>query len=372
MSTNKLSHSAATRFHDCAKSWELHYKQRIRPATKSSALLFGIALDVAFESYLRTKNRDEAWATLQSQWQKQEINGEVVQLFDSVDVVYSNSDYDKDLITVEGARLLTDYFTLNYNIPNWKEEYASIFKQKDMIGYNYLSKDRKKQFNAVNWVSMLEKGRLMLNKAFTILDQNLIELLDTQVKVSLKNADGDEIKGIADFVARWRGYDHPIVFDLKTSSIEYEADSVLKSPQLSLYVHDLSDKYNTRLAGYIVLRKRPLKNRVKICKVCGHDGTGKTHKTCPNEIEGKRCGGEWDEVLTLDIDYQIIINEVPQRTEDIVLENMDMVNESIKSGIFLRNFSACDKPWGPCAYKKYCFEGKQDGLIQLEKKNENE
>ncbi len=90
---------------------------------------------------------------------------------------------------------------------------------------------------------------------------NITEVLATQVKVELTNEDGDSIIGFADAVVKWKDYPHPIIVDIKTSSIDYEHDSVLTSPQLTLYVHDLSAKFdNTRSAGYIVLHKKIKEN----------------------------------------------------------------------------------------------------------------
>ena len=354
---NRLSHSQASKFNDCAKAWEFHYRQKLRPMYTSSALLFGGCLDKAVEVFLKTNDSGQAFDALKVQWEVQEINGKPENLFDSALIVYSNSDFDKDL--------LIDTEILDERYPHWRDEFPSIVKQKDVIGFKFLKKEQKQLLNAVNWVSMYQKGKLMLGKAIELITANVTKMHDTQVKVSLANDQGDEIVGYADMVVDWKGYDEPVVMDLKTSSIDYQPTSVLTSPQLSLYVHDLSDKFKTRSAGYLVLKKRLLKNKTKVCSVCGHDGSGKTHRTCPNEIDGKRCGGEWTETIKFDVDHQVIINKIPERTEEIVIENMDLVNESIKTGIFPRNFSACSKPWGLCQYADYCFHNKKDGLVEV-------
>ena len=89
-----------------------------------------------------------------------------------------------------------------------------------------------------------------------LIDANVEEVLGTQVPINLENEKGDSIVGFADFVVKWKGYDKPIVFDLKTSSIDYAENAVKVSPQLALYVHDLKDKFHTRTAGFLVLKKR--------------------------------------------------------------------------------------------------------------------
>lgn len=359
----RLSHSQASKFQDCSQAWDYHYKKRYRPTTKSSALFFGNVLDSAVEEYLNTKDKDKAIEVLNKEWSEGDINGNVMKLYDCTSIVYSNADYDADLLSKEDIATLTEEYG-----DDVLDQVKAVYKQKSAIGFDYLKKSSKVLLNKANWFSMLRKGLLMLDRAVELIDENVEEVLATQVKVNLENGEGDSIVGYADFVVKWKGYDKPIVFDLKTSSIEYAHDSAKNSAQLSLYLHDLRDTYDTNTVGYMVLHKRVKKKRVKVCSVCGHDGTGARHKTCSAEVEGVRCNGAWDETLSFSIREQIIIDEPSPVVEKMIMNNMDAVTKSIKSEIITRNLMACEKPWGKCPYYSLCYKDtpvEEAGLIKI-------
>lgn len=191
------------------------------------------------------------------------------------------------------------------------------------------------------------------------------KVLALEKEIKLENDSGDIITGFADLVCEWED-GSTIVFDFKTSTKNYEDTSVLTSPQLSLYVFSLSEEYKTRKAGYIVFNKKVIKNKTKICKNCGFNGTGGRHQTCPETIAGDRCGGPWLEKIKPEIFTQIIIDEIPQQTENIVIENIEHINTQIKNGIFIRNLGSCRKPWGLCPYFSKCFYNSDEGLIKVE------
>lgn len=357
MTNLRLSHSQVNKYQDCAKAWDYYYKQKIRTKTKSSALLFGNILDESVEVYLKTKDKEKAKEKLIENWTTQKVGSKEEKLYTCTKIVYSNSDYDEELITDEQLIVLKKEYG-----DDVLDQVKSIYKQKDIIGYDLLPKKRKLLLNKANWFSMLSKGLLMFDKVVSIIDDNVTEVLGTQVEVNLSNGSGDSVIGFADFVVKWKGYDRPIIFDLKTSSILYDQDSAKYSPQLTLYVHDLKDKFNTTLCGYLVLNKRVKKNRVKVCSKCSYDGSEGRHKTCPNVIDENRCNGEWNIDLKFDINYQVIIDEVSTHVENIVLDNIDTVNNSIKYNIFPRNLGSCKKPWGLCDYYHLCWNNSEKGL----------
>jgi hypothetical protein len=167
--------------------------------------------------------------------------------------------------------------------------------------------------------------------------------------------------GFADFVGRYRGCEHEVVLDFKTSSIEYEDDSVIVSPQLTPYAHALGLKH----AGYVVFSKRITKNRVKICSKCGFDGSGNRMSTCNNEINDKRCKGDWVETISPEAEVKVIISEIPSQTDKIVLENADIINEAINKGIFIRNLGSCKGNFGLCPYYAKCFRDDDKDLEKV-------
>jgi hypothetical protein len=185
------------------------------------------------------------------------------------------------------------------------------------------------------------------------------KVISAQHKIDLSNGE-DTLIGFADMVCLWEEEQEAIVFDYKTSSIEYAEDSVKISSQLTLYAHALGLKR----AGYLVFRKGILKNRVKICGLCGNDGSGSRHKTCAVSVSGVRCNGEWLETIKPEVDIQIIVDNIPEQTDNIVLSNVEEINKAIKAGIFIRNFDSCKKPWGNCAYMDLCFKNSKEGLEQ--------
>ena len=366
MKTVRLSHSQANKYSDCQQSWYYHYVKRLRKRTTTSALLFGGLIDKAVEKYLETGNKDEALYVLKEQWKRQEINGVLRELFSCPDLVYSNTDFDKDLLQEEDWKELKELHG-----EDCYKEYLNVKKQKDIIGFDLLKREKKILFNNFNWLSMLRKGNLMFEKVLEVLDEEVEEVLSTQEKIELENEEGDGIIGYADFVVRLKGYDKPVILDLKTSSIDYQEDSVKTSQQLALYLTALSEQYeDTRYAGYLVLHKRIKKNKKKICSECGHDGTGARFKKCNNEIDGKRCNGEWNETITFEVKHQLIVDKISEHVTDMVMDNLMTITESIKTGKIVKNFQACMKPWGPCPYYSLCYEKKMDGLIELEEKKD--
>lgn len=366
----KLSHSAASRFQTCPKSYEFHYIQKLRPKLQHAALMFGTAVDRGITALLKRHAGEEEKQSPQDvfayTWRFQEVNGKDTYLPTCTEIVYSNTDYDEDLVLPEDWEKMKE----KHNVEDPLIEVRSIIARKDIVGYNGLPDESKKLFNNANWCALYRKGLLMLKAVETQILPNVLEVLDTQGYVSLENDEGDKVIGYADLICRYKGYDTPIVFDFKTSSRAYAADAVTMSPQLTLYVHSFAEKYNTRLAGFIVLNKHIQKNKTKICSACKHDGTGGRHKTCNAEINGKRCGAEWIETFDPEALVTVLIDTISPQVEDIVLENFDQINIMIKKGIFTRNFQSCDMGWGPCPYKALCFQGDSSGLCQSGSKKE--
>lgn len=360
-SRNRLSHSAASKFMDCPTAWKFHYKHKLRTPLQSSALLFGSAIDAAVTAMMKggDKTPEDVFAY---EWRFQEINGKGTYLPNATNIVYANSDYDGELLHVEDINTLKE----TYRVENPLSEVDQIYDEKDALSYAGLPEDRKKLLNHANWLCLYRKGMLMLKAVREEILPNVEEVLGSQVYVKLENQQGDSIIGYADLVVKWRGYDVPIILDFKTSTREYDKDSVLTSPQLTLYVHALNEQFKTRKAGFVIMYKTVMKNKTKHCLTCGHDGTGKQHKTCDNEASGTRCKGAWQITMNPKVRTQVIINDIPEQTENIVLDNMDYINQAITNGVFHRNFSSCIKPYGKCAYYNLCYQGKDDELITLE------
>lgn len=351
--SNKLSHSSVNRFSECPTSWKLHYVDRLRGTTQSAALLFGTAIDKAVELLVTSRDFKAALEKFNKLWEKQEINGVLTELEKNPDIVYATNDLDTELLDE------------TFNKRDYKELLYDVTEKKKVSGFDNLSTEDKIIYNQANWFVAKKRGELMLESVRDEVLPKLKKVHSTQEAIDLTNNEGDSVVGYIDMVAEFEGYDIPIVFDFKTSTKAYEEDSVKTSPQLALYVHAVSDKYKTRKAGFIVLSKQVQKNRKKICGICGNDGSGGRHKTCNADVDGQRCGGEWKETINPKAKIDVIIDDVPERLEEIVLDNMDNTNKMIKHNIYTRNLNNCIKPYGPCVYYNLCHKKSMKGLIKV-------
>jgi hypothetical protein len=363
----RLSHSQINKYSDCPKSYELHYKKKWRVKEQSAALLFGTAIDKACETYLHNRDVVEAHETFLTYWKQQDLNGKPTELHNCTEIVYSNNDLDLDLLYQSNYDLIIK----SYSIKDVLATIEDILQRKDKVGFKKLSENDKQIFNFINWLCMREKGRLMLIAAIKWIDDNIVELLGTQVKVDLENEDGDGILGYADLVARVKGKDKPVIIDFKTSGRAYEEDSVRTSTQLALYVFSLKHKYeNTNTAGYVVFQKNIRKNKEKTCSVCGYDGTGGRHKKCDNIVKGNRCNGEWIEKLNPSAVVQTVFDNIDEFFQKQVVENYNEVNRGIKAEVFPRNWKSCIQYNGvvTCPYYNYCHHDKIDDIITAETK----
>ena len=355
----RISYSQLRLYGECGKKYEYSYKIGLREKTKSGALLFGTAFDKAIEAVLKNKEIDEN-EVFDKIWTHQEINKKETYLPESLMVVYAASDFDYDLLQEDDVRLLKVKCQEFLGSEDWYEKYEECVQAKKQRAYKLFTEQQNKYLNICNWLSLRRKGHLMLKTNRLKVLPFITEIHDTQVKIELANADGDSLLGYADLVCTWND-GRKCIIDYKTSASEYEEDSVITSPQLSLYAYGLGIK----TAGYFVFKKGIIKNRIKICSICGFDGSGARHKTCSSEVDGRRCGGEWKETVRPEADVQILINDIPEKTMAVVMENVDMVNKAIKAEIFPRNFDSCRKPWGLCPYYDLCFKGDDSDLIKI-------
>ena len=378
--SNKLSHSSLTVYQSCPKKYYYHYKEKYRAKETSAALLWGSAIDAALNHLLLdlSKKRvdylgQEYIITLTNSWRKGFINKQQVDLQDNEDIVYAASDFDGELISYADlaathAKMGLGGVYEGVGVVRTPEDclelVEAIRKRKEAKGWSGLESVERKFYNYMHWLSMHAKGIILIKAYIEQIVPKIKKVLSGQKEINLVNEDGDAITGFIDAVLEWED-GRTVVFDHKTAAREYEWDAVLKSPQLALYVHAVESEFNTRNAGYIVLRKQIDKQKTKKCQVCGHDGTGSRAKTCDNKVDGKRCGGVWLEKVNPKGRIDVLINEIPKRTEEIVLDNFVDINAQIKTGIFPRNLSACSNPF-PCPFQKLCWQNKTEGLIKLE------
>jgi hypothetical protein len=374
---NRLSHSAVGKFQTCAKAYQFHYIDKIRSTVTHSALPFGSAVDAAVGALLedhKNGNVDELGQSYEGifikNWREGKIGNSVVSLFDNPDLVYAAADLDTKLFNdKDWLQILTAGQNVYLGLNAFKgvtseaitETYDMILSEKESKGWDNVPVNARKFYNYVNWLCLAKKGVLMLETYRKEVLPKIKKVLAIQKEIKIENDVGDSIIGFIDLVAEWED-GKVYIIDNKTAARDYEWDAVSKSTQLALYVHAVENEYATRNAGFIVLGKGIDKQSSKSCASCGFDMTGSRAKTCTNEDSGKRCGGSITEVVNPKATVQILLGEIPAKVDELVLENMMDVNAAIKTGIFPRNLSACQKPF-LCPYFSKCWHGSDKGLV---------
>lgn len=365
----RISHSAANKYVDCAQSYKLHYIDRYRERTTTSALAFGSAIDSGLNAMLSDKKADKLRPVdvyvkaFEDAWTTGDLNGKKTALQDSILIGYGASEWDEELLRPQDIDLIND---ASYKLlPDMPEkglravEQCAVFKKQK--AYRKFTENENKLLNIAHWFVLRAKGELMVRQYYKDILPKIKRVLEVQKSIGSTNDDGDKIVGFIDAIVEWETGDiFPL--DNKTSAQEYEEDSVRTSQQLALYCEFGGGDKPYEKGAFIVLRKNPLKTRVKICSLCGNDGSGARHKTCAAEVEGKRCNGAWTETLSMSIAIQVIIDKVPERMRDNVMDTFDQINKAIKAQIFPRNFNSCEKPWGRCPYFNLCHSGDDSGL----------
>lgn len=376
---NRLSHSAMNKFMQCGKMYEFHYIDRLREKTRSGALVFGNALDTPLDNYHLGKYkslkdpREKMYEDFDKEFEYSTVSGrEKEHIPTNENIVYSASDFDKDLLLEEDMEELIE-FSKELAFDGHPNSLVKFIKEeKSERGWMNLSSRQRQFYNYANWLCLRRKSRLMIDAYLEKIVPHIKEVLAIQKKTTIKNEEGDEVVGYIDLIVKWEenGETYTVLFDRKTSSIEYKIDSVIYSPQLTLYVGMEEEVYNSRIAGFIVFYKQIQKNKKKVCKSCKFEAEkGSRHKKCYNEIDNKRCNGEWNESIDPKCRVDVIIDEIPERAEEIVMNNFDEANEMIKERKFTRNLNACNNYYGgTCPYRNFCWNNDDNDLIKLSKK----
>lgn len=357
---NKLSHSSISRFRMCPENFRLHYLERIRPEATTGPLIFGAALDNAL-NILLTDPDGSAEQIFEQHFTTQKINGKDIHLPTSTQIVYHKSDYDADLITANDVKILEDY-AKESGLPGYTDHLSTI---KEVRKKKELTQLEQSYLNFTTWLCMYNKGMLMLKAYRDKVLPRINVVHEVQREFSLTNGSGDSIIGLVDLIADIDG-EGTVILDNKTAGRPYDRDSAKNSEQLGLYLHVLEEEYKTRKVGYIVLLKNVIKNKVKICTKCGHDGSSTSHSTCSNMIDNKRCHGEYNITMTPEIGVQIIIDEMNQDVEATVIAEADTVNTMISNKQFEKNTECCEKWFGSrCPFFDLCHNKSMKGLVKV-------
>lgn len=339
-----VSHSKITMYQTCPKKFEYHYIKKIKDPITHSALLFGSALDQTVNTILNDKKQDKLdtcknyQELFKNNWKQGIVNEQKVSVPRCVDIAYSESDVDYELIKTDIAK--------HKELLLKKRQHTQLRMDKNDVA----------DMNEVFWECLLVKGQLMIKTFIIEFLPTVKEILAVQRKVTINNTDGDAVEGYVDFVVDFG--EGPVICDLKTSSIKYDYHSASNSPQLTTYVNALKPEFKTNKTAFVVLYKQIVKNKIKVCEECFVSSTGRAMK-CDNIVEGSRCNGQW----TIDIDpaarMEVIHGFVSNSFEENVMENYSTILHAIREEIFPRNWGNCMAYNKLCPYFEACHKGKK-------------
>lgn len=358
MMSKNLSYSAINTFSVCGQKYYKHYVKGLRSKYFHAALAFGSAIDKSLNELLLTKDLDKATTVFNKEWNFQWVNKKYTDLTNSDILVYAETDFDDDLLLPEDKTKLGDKYLTHYK---------NILSAKKNQGWDNLAPSNKQFYNYANWLSLRRKGHIMLNSYDAKVLPRIKEVLSVQKENYLQNSSGDKIVQYLDLIVRWED-GRVLLGDNKTSAKEYEPDSASRSPQLISYYHGAKEEFKIDSVAFFVLKKGIYKNKVKVCKVCGNNGTGGRHDTCNRTVDGTRCHGEWEISISPECDIQIIINDVSPVAENLVLESFNDANEGIKKENWYKNLNACKQGTFFCQFYKSCWFGDNTELVDMSKK----
>ena len=348
----RISYSSSTCFKACPEKHYLSYILGCRPKEEGASLSFGIAVDEAIGMLLRAKRDNQELPKLEQVQNEFLFHSEkgFEQHFDSMKLRYTKADVDPKVFNQE------DWATISLfekELHCSMEEARKAFNQKS---FKKMSSDEDRMYSRLGFLSLKAKGKLMIEAFYKEVLPEIEEVVAVQHKFE-GEIGGYKLIGYLDLIAKMKGYEKPIVLDLKTAAVEYEWDSIQLSDQLLTYLLYVGKDLDTHLAGFIVLLKG-----ISTDIFCSKCGTPKTsnHKTCPIEINGKRCGAEWTEKPKAKT--QILIDEVTDKKLERFEKDLGNITSIMGSGLRYKNFGNC-KEYGMCNFFGACHKNDLDSVI---------
>ena len=180
------------------------------------------------------------------------------------------------------------------------------------------------------WEHLCMLGQKMMDTYIDEILPEFVSISAVQIRKEIKNADGDELILIIDFVGTLRngfpGVEDGFsgVFDNKTASQPYPKNSVKKSQQLAIY----AEQIETRNAAYIVLEKKLKDGKVK---------------------------------------WKIIPDTVEEAKIEEVYEDISITMGNIKAELFPKNEKSCYAFGRKCSYWGLCKYGSMKDIIKSDR-----
>lgn len=373
----KTSYSQNNTYINCPQHWKHAYVDKLESPTRGASTYFGQAVDAAVMEMLR--GNADYMKKFYSRWDVSYENSKPVVMFDNPNIIFGHSDFDEDLIGSGDKAKMGAWLTeLNLGDPT-KDDPIAVYKQAAKAKKNPYKKptsDQIKYFNRCAWLSMKEKGKILIESFKDQFYPKIKRVIDTQKQARITDPHtGDAIVGYIDMVLEIEGYDKPVIFDLKTAAWPYEQEEIDLSEQLTLYSAMKSNEYNTDLVGYVVLPKAINKDIKAVCQSCGFTRNG-THTTCNNDIpvapdKMVRCKGAWLESVVLKPKVQILVEKKSPEQVNALLNDISNIVLAMKNKIVYKNTEKCNNWYGSkCPFYNACHNNDFTGLKKKGDKNE--
>lgn len=358
---SKISYSQISKYSQCPKSYQWYYKEKLREKTASAFLAFGSAIDNALNAILSDikkykQVRCDYKSIFDVNWQKIEINKRQHNLSNCLLVGYAKEDFASEILTEEDRSILGSMLNPPKDLNEYIKELTELKNNKQ------IQPSEHQYLNVANWLSMKRKAHLMLDAYVREVVPEIEEVKEIQYKIELSSDKNETLIGYIDAIVKFKGSDDYVVLDNKTAASPYTQERLDYSSQLSIYAFALG----FQRVGYAVMLKHVSLNATKTCRSCGYVTESK-HKTCNNEIQKKRCNGEWEEVYNPSCKTQLLIDNIRKQVISTVVENISEINNAIQANIFPKNLGACHNMFGKtCPYLKKCWYNNEEDLEKVE------
>lgn len=339
----RISHSQKNTHKQCSEKWRLHYRENLRSPKLYSSLFFGGALDEAFSILLLQKKKlrtpEEQLQLLESpddvfyrnMLNVKGVNGEVVEVSKNPFADYYSSDFTPELLNSKALSLLREYApdvalgetdeVTKETVLDFMESCKNLIKAKKK-----LSAEDVPVFNYINWLTLVEKGYLMIEAYRTQIMPQIFEVYSIQEDIEIKNEAGDVVNGKIDVTLSF--IDEPGVMyitDNKSSSKPYKKEQTGTSDQLATYC----EAKGTNKAAYVVIEK----------------------------VIYKKAPIIHTQILKADLGEAIFAQ---------TFSDFEQTVYNINTGVFEKNFKACFSYGRLCPFFAKCKHGNSEGLIKKE------
>ena len=353
-----ISYSKVSTFKTCPQKYYLNSTYPIE--ISNSALPFGKAVETGVDVVIEGGKLEDAKLKFQECWKRLPASRweGPKDVFDSETIFYYGTDYDTQLIQDDDVT----------QVEAWQKELLPETKlkwQDQMDMFSGALKDgttiegaERKFANRVMWLCCLRRGGLMIEAFVRDLLPKIEEVVSAQKSISIKNDEGDKVDGFIDYIMKLKGYDEPIVVDLKTAGKFYTGHDLNTSDQLGIYA--AAEKIN--YIGYMVLSKT-IKHD-KSCDKCGHARENSRKTNCERCDEGKYTK------VDSRADTQLLVRKLRDGEAQEVMDDFSDVLLAVKNGVNWKNPGSCFDYNKKCEYYDFCWAGKKaEDLPGVKKKS---